>query len=138
MSVQEIARSEVVTSDPDQPAEGVAKQLKENKVGCVVVVEDGQPVGLVTDRDLVTRVTANLGAASGLTAGDIMTPDVVTIEADEGVLALTELMRREAIRRVPVVSDGELTGIVTLDDVHRLLVGELANLAQVIEKESPS
>lgn len=138
MSVQDIARSNVVTAKPDTPAEGVAKKLKENDVGSVVVIEDGQPTGLVTDRDLVTRVVANLGAASGLTAGDIMTPEAVTIEADEGILALTELMRRHAIRRVPVVSDGELTGIVSLDDVQRLLVGELSNLAQVIEKESPS
>lgn len=138
MSVQDIARRNVVTATPDQPAEGVAKQLKENEVGSVVVVDDGEPVGLVTDRDLVTRVVANLGAASGLTAGDVMTPEAVTIEADEGILALTDLMRRKAIRRVPVVSEGELTGIVTLDDVHRLLVGELSNLSQVIEKESPS
>lgn len=138
MSVQDIARPNVVTSTPDTPAEMVAKQLKENGVGSVVVTEDEQPVGLVTDRDLVTRVVANLGAASGLTAGDVMTPEVVTIQADEGILALTDLMRRKAIRRVPVVSNGELTGIVTLDDVHRLLVGELSNLSQVIEKESPS
>jgi CBS domain-containing protein len=138
MSVQDIARSQVVTAEPDKPAEAIARQLKENKVGSVVVTEDETPVGVVTDRDLVTRVVANLGAASGLTAGDIMTPEVVTIEADEAILALTELMRRKAIRRVPVVADGELTGIVTLDDVQRLLVGELSNLAQVVEKESPS
>lgn len=138
MSVQDIARTNVVTASPDEPAEMLAKQLKENNVGSIVVTEDEEPVGLVTDRDLVTRVVANLGAASGLTAGDIMTPEAITIEADEGIFTLTELMRREAIRRVPVVSDGELTGIVSMDDVQRLLVDELANLSQVIEKESPS
>lgn len=138
MSVQDIARTDVVTARPGDPAEMLAKQLKENNVGSVVVTEDEEPVGLVTDRDLVTRVVANLGAASGLTAGDIMTPGAITIDADEGILTLTELMRREAIRRVPVVSEGELTGIVSMDDVQRLLVAELANLSQVIEKESPS
>lgn len=138
MSVREIARETVVTAGPDTPAETVAQQLKENQVGSVVVTEDDEPVGLVTDRDMVTRVVANLGAASGLTAGDIMTPEAITIDAQAGVLELTELMRREGIRRVPLVSEGELAGIVTLDDVHRLLTSELANLAQVIEKESPS
>ncbi|PSG96808.1 CBS domain-containing protein [Thermoplasmatales archaeon SW_10_69_26] len=138
MSVQDIARDRVVTADPHTAAEQVARQLKEANVGCVVVTEDGQPSGLVTDRDLVTRVVANLGAASGLTAGDIMTPEVATIEADQGIFELTELMRRQGIRRVPVVDGGDLDGIVTLDDVHRLLTTELSNLAHVIEKESPA
>jgi len=67
----------------------------------------------------------------------VMTDDPLTVDVGTGLFELTETMEEHAVRRVPVVENGSLAGIITLDDVHRLLVDELENLADVIEEESP-
>jgi CBS domain-containing protein len=66
-----------------------------------------------------------------------MTPDPVVVDAGAGVFELTELMEDAGVRRVPVTEDGDLVGILTLDDLVWLLVDELDNLTDVIEAESP-
>jgi len=73
-----------------------------------------------------------------VTAADVMTADPATIPGEAGVFELTDAMRSAGVRRMPVVDDGgDLAGIVTLDDLNRLLVDELTNLADVVESESP-
>jgi len=67
----------------------------------------------------------------------VMTTDVATVGPDEGVMDVVRLMCEESVRRVPLVDDGRLVGIVALDDLLVLLAGELSNLAGVVESESP-
>ncbi|MFW5900815.1 MAG: CBS domain-containing protein [Halodesulfurarchaeum sp.] len=69
---------------------------------------------------------------------NMMTEDPVTVAVDTGVFELCNRMCEEGVRRMPVVDDGELAGIITLDDLTVLLTGELGNLAGVIEAESPT
>jgi CBS domain-containing protein len=108
---------DVVTVAPSTSCVDVADDMDLNSVGCVVIVEDGAPVGIVTDRDLVCRVTAlNLDPESTLVS-EIMSTNVVTAESKDDIVPLLEAMRSRNIRRVPIVSDGRLTGLVSLDDL---------------------
>jgi len=112
--------------------------MKEEDVGSVVIEEDGRPVGIVTDRDLVLDVLEPRADPTKVTAGDIMTDTPVTVTHDVGVFETIRLMQEHAIRRMPVTDENEsLTGIVTLDDLVVLLADELDTLAGVIESESP-
>src|SRR3990172_2092900 len=110
--------------------------MREFHVGDVVVVEEKDnkriPVGIVTDRDLVIEVLAKGVPMDKVTAGDIMSAELVTVYEDEGLWLTLQRMRVKAIRRLPVVSsDGALVGILTFDDVIDLLASELHELARL-------
>jgi len=137
MTVKDIATVGVETAAPDTTAEVLCETMAEKNVGSLVVVEDDRPVGMVTDRDLLLRVYAEMIDPTQVTAGEMMTGDPVTVGADADVLVASTLMRRHEVRRLPVVDDeGRIAGIVALDDIVRLLGVELGNLVGVIEAES--
>jgi CBS domain-containing protein len=138
MTVADLMREDVVTASPETPVNEVATAMRDENVGSVVVVADDAPVGLVTDRDIAVRIAADQLDAGEMTAKNMMTEDPVTVEVDTGVFELCATMCEAGVRRMPVVDDGALAGIVTLDDLTVLLTSELGNLAGVIEAESPS
>ena len=108
----------VVTADPATPVREVAALMRERNVGSVVLVRDGEPVGIVTDRDLTVSVLAD-GRSGEDRAIDHASAPVVTGDPSMDVSDACELLVRHGIRRLPIVDpDGNrLTGIVTLDDL---------------------
>ena len=137
MTVADLMREDVVTASRETPINEVATAMRDETVGSVVVVDDDVPVGLVTDRDVAVRIAADRLDAGEMPAENMMTEDPVTVDVDTGVFELCATMGEEGVRRMPVVDDGHLAGIVTLDDLSVLLTDELGNLAGVIEAESP-
>lgn len=122
------------------PLDGAAQLMRENHVGCLVVVDEigGKRVvvGMLTDRDIVTAVVAADLAPSALRVEDVMTTDLVTTREDDSLIDLMRTMRRKGVRRMPVVSQqDELLGIVTLDDVLAILAEELNLLVAAIDSE---
>jgi len=138
MPVKSIARGveQLVTAGPDTTVRDLAQLLQEGAVGSVVIVEDDEPVGIVTDRDLALEVI-NRDLDFDTPAKDVMTRDPVTVEADTGVFEMCEKMKHNKVRRMPVVEDGDLVGIVTLDDLVVLLQDEMEDIADVIRSEAP-
>jgi CBS domain-containing protein len=127
-----------MTAQRDQSAGNLATVMKEENVGSVIIEEDDRPVGIVTDRDLVVEVLEPRADPTTMTAADVMTETPVTVDADAGVFEAIRQMHEHSVRRMPVTdADGNLAGIVTLDDLLILLSDELDNLAGVIETESP-
>ena len=118
MSLCTIGTRSVVTVEPATPVVRVAGIMEDRSVGSVVVVDGDRPVGIITDRDLVTRVLAPGKDPAALTARDVMTAPLKTVsEADEALKAAT-LMREAHVRRLPVLSgEGRLVGIIALDDL---------------------
>lgn len=132
-----MARSDVVTVDPETTTRSISNTLEEENIGSVIVTEGQTPVGIVTDRDLALHVIGeNLNSAE-ITAADVMTTDLFTVETDESLYDVLEGMRERGVRRVPVVEDGELAGIVTLDDFLVLLTSELDILSGVVQAGIP-
>lgn len=122
------------------PLDGAAQLMRENHVGCLVVVDEigGKRVvvGMLTDRDIVTAVVAADLAPSALRVEDVMTTDLVTTREDDSLIDLMRTMRRKGVRRMPVVGQqDELLGIVTLDDVLAILAEELNLLVAAIDSE---
>lgn len=129
----------VETAGPDATVEALAMRLEQADVGCLIIEAEMKPVGIVTDRDLATRVDARDRPASDVLAETVMTPDPVTITEDADVFAAPRTMRDNAVRRLIVVNDdGTVVGIITLDDLMRLFVDGLDDLTDVIDAESPT
>jgi CBS domain-containing protein len=116
MEIREVMTASVVTADPATPVREVAALMRERNVGSVVLVRDGEPVGIVTDRDLTVSVLAD-GRSGEDHAIDHATTPVVTGAPDMQLAAACELLVQHGIRRLPIVEDGRLGGIVTLDDL---------------------
>lgn len=128
--------SEVLTVPPGASLKSVADALADYAVGCVVVVGEGrEPLGVLTDRDLLCRVVAAGRAPEDLTAGDVMTAPAISAAPDEPLEVLAERMRAAAVRRLPIVRDGAIAGIVTLDDLLVSLGHDLDDLAEAARRE---
>jgi CBS domain-containing protein len=125
----------VLTAAPDDSLASVASTLEQHNVGAVVILEHRRPVGILTDRDLALALALH-GATPRTPVVRVMTTPVETVAAGAGVFQATQAMREYHVRRLAVVDDeGELVGIVTLDDLLRLLSRELSNLAEGIAPE---
>jgi CBS domain-containing protein len=160
-------KEELVTATADATVGELARLMRDETVGCVLIEgqdkpgvimtergprrqagnpePNGEPVGIVTDRDLAMEVVAENRDPEGVTAADVMTESPVTVGEDDNVFTLCAQMRQHDVRRVPVVGeDGKLTGIVSLDDIIVRLEDEIDKIEQisndmaaVIESESP-
>lgn len=136
-SIDEILQSDVVTVEPDASITEIAETMENEDVGSVIVVEDEEPTGIITDRSvaLALRESADL---SEWTASDFVSEDLVTAETGMTVFEVLDRMEDEAIRRLPIVGDdGSLEGIVTLDDVFVLLNAEMDEATDIVESQSP-
>ncbi|WP_026177826.1 CBS domain-containing protein [Haladaptatus paucihalophilus] len=136
MPISDIASMEVITAKEETNLVDIASMMSEENVGCVPIVDGRRPVGIVTDRKIALSL-ADEADASGRTVGDVMTRDPITIDADASVHDAIERMEDADIRRIPVVEDEELVGIVTLDDVLVMLADEMDDAADVIEEQTP-
>jgi CBS domain-containing protein len=137
MTVYACCRTDVVTVGPETSLRAVAGLMEEENVGSVVVIDEEKPVGIVTDRDLALRAFVNTMDLDATHVREIMSPDPVVLEAGMGLFEAMEFMGSRGVRRMPVVDEnGMLRGIITVDDIIRLLVEELSCIANILEEES--
>jgi CBS domain-containing protein len=140
MPIGDICVREVVTATRETTIQKAAQLMRENHVGDLLVVEQRNglrsPVGIVTDRDIVVAVVAPGLDPAVLSVGDIMGPDLETVQEDDGIFETLNQMRDAGIRRIPVVSEGHaLVGIVSTDDIVQLLADEMTEVAKLISRE---
>ncbi len=115
----------VVTITPDATVRELVALLAEHNVGALVVSEDGERVsGIVSERDVVRRLRDDEGVLDSPVSA-IMTPEVRTCAAEDGLTDLMQTMTEHRIRHVPVVADERLTGIISIGDVVKSRIGEL-------------
>ncbi len=117
MRLREIMTAGVVTAAPEASAVAVARLMRDHRVGSVVIVDpQGSPVAMVTDRDLTLRVFA-AGASPESPIGEHASRPLVCGEPETELEEAAALMVQHRVRCLPVVADGSLVGIVTLDDI---------------------
>ncbi len=133
MEVREVMTEPVVTARPAAPVREVAELMRDRNVGSVVLVDaDGSPVGFITDRDVAVGVVAGGHGAEASARRHASSP-VVTASPGLDVLEATELMVRHGVRRLPIVEDERLMGIVTLDDL-AMRIGDLQIAATITQQ----
>lgn len=117
MKVREIMTTEVASAAPDTTLEEIATMMRDENVGSIPIVEDEELAGIVTDRDIVVRCIAEGKDPTEVTAEEIYTDDLQTVSPDDDVRRAADIMGRRQIRRLPVVEDGDLVGIIALGDI---------------------
>lgn len=118
MHLRKITKKKVVTVGPKDTVVKAARLMERKNVGSVVVVQNKKPVGIITDRDIAIRVVAKNADINSTLVRDVMTNDIVTGKEGQRAADLAKVMHDHGIRRIPIVGKrGELTGIITLDDL---------------------
>jgi CBS domain-containing protein len=133
MSIGKVCVRTVVTVRPEETVLAAAQRMQQYNVGALVVVEGRQPVGIVTDRDLVVRALATEGAPQELEIRAVMSSHLVCVPEQTALEYAMNLMRGYQIRRLVVVNDArELVGIFSLDDMLELLGEEQTAIAELL------
>ena len=117
LRVKDIMTREVVVANVSTSLQDVGRLLIEQDIGSVVVVSSGKPVGIVTDRDLARKVVANNKKPSELTLEEVMTTPLITIHPEVTVLNAIDHMLKSRVRKLPVIVDEKLVGIITERDI---------------------
>ena len=116
-TVEEIMTRDPRTVDIGDSLVDAAREMREGDIGNVIVTDGGRVAGIVTDRDIVVRAIAEGREPGSTTAGDVCISDPRTLEPGESVEAAAQVMGENRIRRLPVVRDGALVGVVSLGDL---------------------
>lgn len=140
MRVGEFCNREVVVIEEDNSITEAARVMREYHVGDVVIVkaQNGKqfPVGILTDRDVALEIVAKGITPDSIGVGDAMSFDLTTVNEDDDLMHVIEIMRDKGIRRVPVVDfDEALVGILTVDDVLDLLSEILIDIAHLVDRQ---
>ena len=115
--VRDVMTKEVVVASPDWTVLEAAKRMAAKKIGGLVVVKSGSPVGLVTERDILWKVTAKERNPSRVSVGDVMTTPVVTVSPLATLRSAARIMIEHNVRRLVVTRLDEVEGIVTARDI---------------------
>jgi CBS domain-containing protein len=118
MLVKDVMTSPVITIDEEESVNKVARLMEQHNVGCIIVTgKQGKPLGIITERDIVTRVLAKNVQPSKLTAKEVMTSPLITVDPDKTLSEAARRMSRLNIRRLGVMYKGNLVGVISSKDI---------------------
>lgn len=116
--VRDMMKKQVLTIDSSLTVKDAAKMMEDSGVSCLVITEKNAPIGILTERDFVTRITS-LGKSSSIPVRKVMSSPLIAIGPDETAKKLAELIKEKKIHKVPVVEGNRLIGIVSATDLVR-------------------
>ncbi len=140
MTVGRVCVREVDLAETQESVQVAAARMNDRNVGTLVVVSpEGEPIGIVTDRDLAIRVVAHGRDPLSTRVGEVMTQCPVSVHEETPLEEALREMRRGPFRRVPVVDRaGKLVGLLSLDDILDLLAEEFGQIRELLSRESPA
>ena len=140
MRVGEFCNREVVVSDQDSSVTDAAQVMRKYHVGDVIIVNEQYgkriPTGILTDRDIALEIVAKCTDPDSVSVRDAMSFELVTVNEDDDLLQVINLMRDNGIRRVPVVdNDQALVGILTVDDILDILSEVFVDIVHLVDSQ---
>lgn len=127
--VRDIMTRPVITADSELDVLAAAMKMGSANVGCLIVVSGQRPIGILTERDLVKKVVATAADPRVLTVGEVMSSPLVSISPDASLREAALKMLRSGVKRLPVISEGKLVGIITDTD---LVSGSSVGLSDIL------
>lgn len=115
---------DVLTVTPDRPVQEAIKQMEDMAAGTSVVMDDGEVVGIISERDVIRKVVLKGKNIEKVNVGDIMSTNLTTVSPNTPLDECMKLMTDKRIRHLPVLRDKQLCGIVSIGDVVKYLVVE--------------
>jgi len=120
MTIADVMTKSVISVDASLTVNEAAKMMADAKVGAVIVMENNTPVGIVTDRDFTVKIVANAYQIT-TPVKKIMSSPLFAINSDESIRTAADLMHDRGIRKLPVIDNEEIVGIITATDIVNLL-----------------
>lgn len=120
-SVKEIMNPNVVSLDPNATLKQASELMAQQKIGSIVIIDKNNPVGIITERDFATKILLKPYSAE-TKVSEVMSSPVIHISSNQSVSDVIDLMANKEIRKVPVIDDGNLIGIITGTEFLRLFV----------------
>ncbi|MBP5207635.1 MAG: CBS domain-containing protein [Clostridia bacterium] len=137
MKIKDLMSKNVVAAESGRSVCDVARLMRENDVGAIPVFERDVLAGIVTDRDIVLRCVAAGKDPAECTAGEIMSGGAVSVTPNQSVADAARIMAAVKIRRLPVIDDGRLAGMVSFGDIARSRADDTEISEAISEISSP-
>lgn len=119
MKIEKLMVKNVVTLQRHASVYEAVKLLNKNRIGCLVVVDNDRIIGILTERDLLERVLEKCRNPKDTSVSDIMSKDVIVGKPGMGLFEATRLMFEKKVKKLPIIDENRLVGIVTLTDIAR-------------------
>jgi CBS domain-containing protein len=117
VTVHDAMTSNVITVDPKTSVARAAMIMSQRGIGCLIIKSNAEPEGLITESDIISKVVSRDIKASQLKVGEVMTKNLIKIDPGSHLHEAARIMAKNSIRRLPVVNNGVLVGILTSTDV---------------------
>ena len=144
ITVREVMSTQVITAKETDSAQAVAEIMKDRSIGSIIIVDDkGNPTGIVTDRDIVTRIVAKNLLPSNVKAKEIMSTPLRAIDPTMDIGTAAQMMNASRIRRLLILDKGKIAGIITDRSIFAImpklidLITEKAKIGGEVVEEAP-
>jgi CBS domain-containing protein len=118
--VKDLMSKKVNTIEENKTVFHASKQMAKERRGYVVVVKKGKPIGILTDSDILEKVISKGKDPKKVKVKEVMSSPIITISPEDEIVEASRLMRKNLIKRIPVVKNGKLVGIITDTDIARV------------------
>lgn len=140
MSIGKLCRGEVVIAPKDMSVHEAAKLMKQHNIGDIIVIHKKdnniEPIGILTDRDIVMKIVADEVEAKMICVGDAMSQDLLVLNHHQDTQEAIDMMSARGVRRAPIIDNHhKIVGLVSIDDLLLLVADELSSLAKLIRKQ---
>jgi CBS domain-containing protein len=137
LKVEDVMIKDVVAIDAVSTVKEAVEIMNKHEIGCLVVIERNKLVGILTERDILKRVLAATKNPEKTKVGEIMTTRVLTVSPTTDLEEAAKLMFENNVKKLPVVSEGKLVGLVTLTDLARFQPEIIRLLRRLIGENTP-
>jgi CBS domain-containing protein len=119
--VKDVMTKNVITVDSSAPVKKVAELMDKHDIGCLIVMKEGKPIGIITERDMLKRVLLQFRDPRMTRVNDIMSTPLIASNPETNVREAVRLMNERRIKKLPVVEASHLIGLLTITDLVRSL-----------------
>ena len=117
--VNQVMSKNVLTAEKSTSLQDAAQEMNRLNVGCVIVTDNSKPIGIVTERDFVTKVAAE-GRPLFTEISEVMSSPLITIDPEETIWEASEIMKEKLIHKLPVIENERIVGVITTSDIVRI------------------
>ncbi len=117
--LKKIMVQKIITVEPSASVKKAAELMNKHEIGCLIVIDNGKPVGIITERDILKRIVNKLRNPQKTKVAEVMSKPLITATCDMRAGEAAKLMIERNIKKLPVVENGKLVGLVTLTDLIR-------------------
>jgi len=120
LQIRDVMVDKVITTKKEATLEDAIKLMNKYEIGCLIVEENGEPIGIITERDLLKRCLVKSKELRNIKVTEIMSKPIVSVQPKIDIEEAAKLMYQRKIKKLPIVEKGKLLGLVTLTDILRI------------------